>query len=466
MTPALFARRALLPAGWASDVRIESDPHGTIVAVTPDSPARDDAERLSGSVIPGLPNLHSHAFQRAMAGGAERRSPPEARAADGGHDSFWTWRDTMYRFVGLLSPDDAEAVAAQLYVECLEAGYTAVAEFHYLHHAPDGRPYADRAEMALRHLEAARQAGIGITMLPSLYRHGGIFGREPAPGQRRFLNDLDGFSRIVQRVREAVEGDPQAGWGVAPHSLRAVTPTMLHALAGLDAPIHIHAAEQRREVAECVAATGARPVRWLLDHAPLDARWCLIHCTHMEPDEVRDLAATSAVAGLCPTTEASLGDGLFALPGWLAAGGMLGIGSDSQVSSSPREELRQLETGQRLALRQRSVATDAANPHPGRVLVEAALAGGARASGRPIGAIAPGMRCDLVELDISHPSLVGYADDALLDAWILGATGNATRNPVRSVHCGGARVVTQGRHVEAEAVASAFASVMRRLLTA
>jgi formimidoylglutamate deiminase len=447
-----FAHAALLPTGWARDVLIRTDPAGWIIAVSPGA-AAGAAQRLRGAVIPGVPNLHSHAFQRAMAGGAERRSPE-------GRDSFWTWRETMYRFVARFTPQDAEAVAAQLYAELLEWGFTGVCEFHYLHHQPDGTPYADPAEMAKRHLAAARQAGIGITLLPCLYRHGGIFGREPAPGQRRFLNDLDGFARIVEGVRGAARDDPQAATGLAPHSLRAVTPEMLGAIAGTDGPIHVHAAEQVREVEECLAATGARPVRWLLDSAPLDARWCLIHATHMDEAETRDLAATRAVAGLCPSTEASLGDGIFPLGAWRAAGGRLGIGTDSHVGVSPRDELRQLETSQRLALRERAVATDPANPHPGRALLDAALAGGAQASGRALGAIAPGRRCDLVELDPEHPTLIGREGDALLDAWVFSGQGN----PVRTVVCGGRRVVEAGCHVARLEIGEAFAGAMRRLL--
>ncbi|TDH61450.1 formimidoylglutamate deiminase [Dankookia rubra] len=445
------ARAALLPDGWAADVLVAADAAGTITAVTPGAPP-GAADRLRGAVVPGVPNLHSHAFQRAMAGGAERRSPA-------GQDSFWTWRDTMYRFVGRLTPEDAEAVAAQLYVELLEWGFTGVAEFHYLHHQPDGTAYAEPAEMALRHLAAARRAGIGITLLPSLYRHGGIFGRDPVPGQRRFLNDLDPYLRILEACRAAIAGDPQSAVGMAPHSLRAVTPAMLQAVAALPGPIHIHAAEQLREVAECEAATGARPVRWLLDNAPVDARWCLIHATHMDAAECAALAATGAVAGLCPSTEASLGDGTFPLRGYLEAGGRLGIGTDSHVGTSPRDELRQLECSQRLALHERAVATSEAAPHPGRLLLEAALAGGAQASGRPLGGIAPGLRCDLVELDDEHPSLLGRTGDSLLDAWVF--SGQA--NPVRTVVVGAKRVVEAGRHVARLETGEAFARSMRRL---
>ena len=449
--PDFHAALALLPEGWARDVLIATDAQGAIASVTPGT-APGAARRLRGAVLPGMPNLHSHAFQRAMAGATERRSPA-------GQDSFWTWRETMYRFVGLLSPEDAEAVAAQLYAEMLEGGFTAVCEFHYLHHQPDGTPYADRAEMAHRHLAAARATGIGITMLPVLYRHGGIFGRDPSPGQRRFLNDLEGYAPIMEAVRQAVAGDPQAACGMAPHSLRAVTPEMLRAVARMDGPIHIHAAEQVKEVEECVAATGARPVQWLLDNAALDPRWVLIHATHMTEDETRRLAASGAVAGLCPSTEASLGDGFFELPDYLAARGRLGIGTDSHVGTAVRDELRLIETGQRLKRRARAVAATDAAPHPGRLLFDVALDGGAQASARPIGAIAPGMRCDLVELDPDHAILVGHAGDQLLDAWIF--SGNA--NPVRTVVVGGRAVVEAGRHIRALEITESFQRTMKRL---
>jgi formimidoylglutamate deiminase len=453
MNKSFLAAHALLPQGWARDVLIETDAAGWVVAATPGAAVPGTARRLAGHVVPGMPNLHSHAFQRAMAGGAERRSPA-------GQDSFWTWRETMYRFVGRFAPEDAEAVAAQLYAEMLEHGFTSVCEFHYLHHQPDGAPYANRAEMALRHVAAARRAGIGMTMLPSLYRHGGIFGVAPHAGQRRFLNDLDGFLAIVDAVRGAVAGDAQMAVGVAPHSLRAVTPEMLQGLRDVGGPIHIHAAEQPKEIAECLAATGARPVQWLLDHMPVDARWVLIHATHMDGDETARLARTGAVAGLCPTTEASLGDGVFTLPAFLAAGGRFGVGTDSHVGTAPRDELRQLETSQRLRDHARAVATGQENPHPGRTLYGAALAGGAQASGRALGGIAAGMRADFVELDAQHPTLIGREGDALIDAWVFSGQGN----PVRTVVCGGRVVVEAGRHVQAMAIRDDFGAAMRRLL--
>jgi formimidoylglutamate deiminase len=444
------AAHALLPKGWARDVRITCDEAGLITEVTPG--VASAARHLRGHVIPGIANLHSHAFQRAMAGGAERRSPE-------GQDSFWTWRETMYRFALSITPEDAEAIAAQLYAECLTRGFTHIAEFHYLHHAPDGSAYADRAEMAQRIFAAAEATGIGITLLPSLYRHGGIFGAPPHAGQRRFLNDLDGFHTILESVRATAARQSNAAWGVAPHSLRAVTPAMLEAMAALDCPIHIHAAEQAREVAECLAATGLRPVEWLLRNAPLDARWVLIHATHMTADEVSALAATGAVVGLCPSTEASLGDGVFPLPGYLAAQGRLGFGTDSHVGVCPAAELRQLETSQRLALELRSVATDEARPHPGRGLLERALAGGAQACGVPLGGIAVGLRCDLVELDDDHPTLVGRGGDGLLDAWCFGPADRM----VRSVAVGGRVVVEEGRHIHGDRIRQGFARAMKGL---
>ena len=445
------AARALLPTGWARDVAIAVAPDGTVAAVTPDSPA-GTATRLSGAVVSGVTNVHSHAFQRAMAGAAERRSPH-------GQDSFWTWRDTMYRFVARLTPDDAEAVAAQLHVECLEHGFTRIAEFHYLHHSADGTPYANPAEMAFRHVEAARATGIGLTLLPSLYRHGGIFGRDPSPGQRPFLNDPDRFADILARSGQAVATLPNATLGVAPHSLRAVTPDMLAAFATHRGPIHIHAAEQTREVDECVAVTGARPVEWLLHNAPLDDRWCLIHCTHMTPAESAGLAATGATVALCPSTEASLGDGIFDLPTYRGAAGAYAVGTDSHVGTALRDEMRLLELSQRLRHRARSIATDDGSPHPGRTLFDAVLAGGAAATAT-CGGIRPGAVCDLVELDPDHPTLAGHDGDGLLDAWVF--SGQAS--PIRTVVAGGRTVVSEGRHHARDAIAARFARTMRRLL--
>ncbi|MEO3435249.1 formimidoylglutamate deiminase [Inquilinus sp. CAU 1745] len=453
---AYLAPSALLPDGWASDVLIETGEDGAISAVTKGGEA-DGAERLAGPVIPGMPNLHSHAFQRAMAGLAETAANPS--------DDFWTWRDLMYRFLGRLGPEEMEAVAAQLYLEMLKAGYTAVGEFHYVHNAPDGTPYDDPAELSRRIIAAARRAGIGITHLPVLYAQGGFDGRELAGGQRRFANEPAGILAIVAELRKAHADDSNIRLGVAPHSLRAVAPEQLAELVagawaedGM-APIHIHVAEQTREVEDCRAWSGARPVEWLLAHAPVDGRWCLIHATHMTPAETRGLAASDAVAGLCPSTEANLGDGLFALTDYLAADGVLGVGSDSHIGIDPAEELRLLEYGQRLTLRRRSV-TRLDGPSIGAGLYRAALAGGAQAMGRDIGRIAKGARADFVVLDPDHPALVEREGDALLDALIFAATGPT---PVRDVMVGGRWRVKEGHHEDEEDVLNLYRATVRKL---
>jgi formimidoylglutamate deiminase len=399
-------------------------------------------------------NLHSHAFQRAMAGLAEHR---RAEA-----DSFWTWRETMYCFVAQVTPDDLEVIAAQLYLEMLKAGYTTVAEFHYLHHAPDGAPYGERAVMSKAILAAAQSTGIGLTHLPVLYAAGGFGGAAAGEGQRRFLNDVDGLFEIVRAV---ATDDRQFRVGLALHSLRAVPPRMLEgALSALDAfddtaPIHIHIAEQRREVDECLAWSGKRPVDWLLDAAAVDARWCLVHATHLSDGEVGRLAASGAVAGLCPTTEANLGDGLFPLRAYLDNGGYFGIGSDSHVSTSPVEELRWLEYGQRLVSGERNVA-GAPDASTGQLLYEAALSGGAQAAGRPTGAIAAGRRADLVVLDGDHPILAGSGAERALDSYMF--SGNAT--PVRDVMVGGRWVVRGGRHDDEARIENAYRAAVRQLV--
>ena len=444
-----YAENALLPDGWADDVLIETDGAGDIVAVTSGA-AADSAERLAGPALPGMPNLHSHAFQRGMAGLAER--------AGAGDEDFWSWRGVMYRFVERLSPEHIEAIAAQLYVEMLKQGYTAVGEFHYVHHAPDGTPYDDPAELSHRVIAAARRAGIGITHLPVLYTAAGFDGAAPEGAQRRFAGTADRILALVEALRKTAGQDPQIRIGVAPHSLRAAPAADLAAVvAGVRAddemaPVHIHVAEQEREVAACLAATGARPVEWLLNHAPVDGRWCVIHATHMSDAEVRALAASDAVAGLCPTTEANLGDGLFSLGPYLDAGGRFGIGSDSHITVDAAAELRLLEYGQRLALKSRAVVRDAGGPSVGAALVRLALAGGSQALGRQVGAIAPGHRADLIVLDPDHPALLGRTGDTLLDAWIFAAASPA----VRDVLVGGRWVVRDGRHPDETAILGAY----------
>jgi formimidoylglutamate deiminase len=446
-----LADQAVVDGQVRERVRIEVGPDGRIAAVAPDAGA---GQRLPGLVVPGIANLHSHAFQRAMAGLAERAGPEG--------DSFWQWREIMFRFLAAIGPEDVEAIAAQLYAECLLHGYTAVGEFAYLHHAPDGRPYANPAELSLRLLEGAAQAGIRMTLLPVLYRWNG-FGRvAPGPGQRRFVLDPDAFARLCTDLQ------PHSALGVAPHSLRAVAPDDLAAAVavadglGPGTPIHIHVAEQVREAEDCLAWCGQRPVAWLLDHAPVDARWCLVHATQITPAECGALAASGAVTGLCPTTEANLGDGVFPLLDYLGAGGRFGVGSDSNVSTSPVEELRWLEYVARLHRRARNVTETEAGRSVGAGLLRRAGSGGAQALGLAAPAIAPGMDADLVVLDTGHPSLVGRSGDSILDSWLF--SGNAT--PVRDVMVKGRWAVRDFRHVRGAEIARNFTRTMRRLQAA
>jgi formimidoylglutamate deiminase len=443
---------ALLPNGWADDVMVAIE-DGVIRSVQANGRTAS-AERVAGITLPGTPNLHSHSFQRAMAGLAERRGPTS--------DSFWTWRKVMYRFLAALTPDDVEAVAAFAFVDMLEAGYTSVAEFHYLHHDHDGRPYGDIGELAGRIAAAAKTTGIGLTLLPSLYLTGGFNSAPPNPGQKRFLNDPDAFLALVARTRTILAEMPTAQIGIAPHSLRAVPPMALQAIVAAcpNGPIHIHAAEQTKEVADCVAALAARPVEWLLSNLGIDARWCLIHTTHMLAHETEALARSGAVAGLCPLTEASLGDGTFDGARYFAAGGRMGLGTDSNIQVDAAAEMRQLEYGQRLALRARNVLAKCEGDSVGRRLFEAVLAGGAQACARPIGAIAAGRCADFVVLDPAHPDLAVGSADHWLDAWIF-ITGRAA---VRDVFVGGERLVAAGRHRHREAIAQRYTATVKRLL--
>ncbi len=448
---AYFAEAALLGDAVRPRVRIAVDAEGRIGQVTPDSEPSPGDERIGGLVAPGIANLHSHAFQRAMAGLAERAGPEG--------DSFWRWREVMYGFLAVLTPDDVEAVAAQLYVECLTHGYTAVAEFHYLHNAPDGAAYADPAELSQRIVAAAETAGIGLTLLPVLYRRSQFGGAAAVAGQRRFVLDVDAFAALCGRMAAT------ATVGVAPHSLRAVTPDELAAAIaiagdlGPNTPIHLHIAEQTKEVDDCLAWSGTRPVSWLLDHAPVDRRWCAIHATHMTEDETARLAASGAVAGLCQTTEANLGDGIFPLRAFLGHGGGFGVGSDSNVGTSPVEELRWLEYVRRLETRARNVSETRQGASVAASLVRRAAMGGAQALGRAAGEIAVGRLADLVALDADHPALVGRDGDRLLDAWLF--SGNST--PVRHVMVAGRWVVRDGTHANNARIAAAFAQTMRRL---
>ena len=457
-TGQLFADHALLPTGWRRDVLLAWDDSGALISVSADTAAPIDAPRAAGPLIPGMPNLHSHAFQRAFAGLTEYRSA----GLDSHHaDSFWTWRDLMYRVANAVSPDQLEAVATQLYVEMLRAGYTSVCEFHYLHHDPAGRPYADPAEMALRLVKAARRAGIRITLLPVLYQHAGFGGQAPRADQRRFVNSVDALLGIAQRLR--AHG---VAVGIAPHSLRAVGPAALRELvAGLhaidaNAPVHLHIAEQQPEVDACLAWSGQRPVAWLLANAAVDARWCLVHATHLDAAERAALAASGAVVGLCPSTEANLGDGVFPAAAHLAAGGTWGIGSDSHTSVDVAEELRLLEYTQRLAQRRRNVLASATQAQVADHLWLGAVAGGAQASGRALGGLAIGQQADFVVLD-GGGALAGLAPSQALASHVF---ANVGRRAVRDVYVGGVQRVQAGAHALEGAACERFVAARSELL--
>lgn len=431
-------------------MRIDIDADGTIARITPASPP-GGAVLLRGPVVTGMPNVHSHAFQRAFAGRAER--------GVSGDDSFWTWRRAMYGLAQRITPDDLEAIAAQLYVEMLEAGYTVVGEFHYLHHDVTGQPYAHRSEMAQRLLAAATSTGIGITLLPVFYRWSGFRKAAPLPQQARFINDLDGFLALIDELAPLCRA-PGRRLGIAPHSLRAVAAEDLRAVvAALDerdpeAPIHLHIAEQAAEVDASLEATGMRPIEWLAGHVDLSARWCLVHATHVTTAEIDAVAPTGAVAGLCPTTEANLGDGIFPLAAWLSAGGALALGSDSHVSVDVTEEVRWLEYGQRLRSRRRAVA-----PSPESLYVDAARFGG-RALGQPIGTLAAGARADFIVLDADAPALYGGDVTTILDRYLIAGRPGA----LRDVYTGGRRVVESGRHVDREAVAKRYRATLANVM--
>ncbi|WP_348970476.1 formimidoylglutamate deiminase [Pseudomonas atacamensis] len=451
---AFFAERALLPEGWANNVRLEVNADGLLTRIQADSSA-DGAERLRGPLLPGMPNLHSHAFQRAMAGLAEVAGNP--------NDSFWTWRDLMYRLVGKISPDQLGIIARQLYIEMLKAGYTSVAEFHYVHHDGNGQPYADSAELALRISQAASESGIGLTLLPVLYSHSGFGGQTPNDGQRRFINSTENYLNLQARLQPLLAQQKAQSLGLCFHSLRAVTPQQIsEVLAASDkqCPVHIHIAEQQKEVDDCLSWSGRRPLQWLYENAEVDQRWCLVHATHANPEEVTLMANSRAIAGLCLTTEANLGDGIFPAVDFLAQGGRMGIGSDSHVSLSVVEELRWLEYGQRLRDQRRNRLYGAQQPMVGRTLYDAALDGGAQALGQPIGALEVGKRADWIVLDGNDPYLATASGDGILNRWLF-AGGD---RQVRDVLVNGQWVVRDGRHADEEHSARAFTQVLRDLL--
>jgi len=448
---ALFARHALLPQGWRRDVLLEWDAHGDLTRVEAQAAAPLGVPRAE-YVLPGMVNLHSHAFQRALGGLTE--------VAGEGPDSFWTWRDLMYRFAARITPEQIEAIAAQLFAECLRHGYTSLCEFHYLQRGPDGETYARPAETAERVASAAHATGMGLTLLPVLYSHAG-FGEQPLkPEQRRFRTNVDDILGIVEALSPLRGGQLEVG--AAPHSLRAATIDQIRELTAQlpqGRPLHIHIAEQQGEVEQSIANSGRRPVEYLFEQFHIDERWCLVHATHLNDEEVKAIARSGAVAGLCPTTEANLGDGLFPLRAFIDAGGRFGIGSDSHVSQSPVEELRWLEYGQRLLHQRRNVAFVPQQRDVGQYLWQAALRGGAQAAGRKVGALETGLRADLLVLDDGHPNLDGVRDEEVLGRFLF--CGND--NLVRDVLCGGRWVVQAGRHVAQEAIAQRYRNAVNEL---
>ncbi|WP_144110485.1 formimidoylglutamate deiminase [Paraburkholderia sp. BCC1886] len=463
----LFADHAYLPEGWRRHVLLEWDADGNLTAVTPDTttvPA--GVPKAAGPVLPGMPNLHSHAFQRAMAGLTEYR----AASGSGATDNFWSWRELMYRFAARITPEGLASVAQWLYIEMLKAGYTSVCEFHYVHHTPQGERYGYQAELAQRVVDAAAQSGIGMTMLPVLYQYSGFGAKPPREDQRRFINTPESLLDLLGTLRSARPESGALRYGLAPHSLRAVSADSLRTLlAGLDAsaPIHIHIAEQTAEVDACVETEGARPVQWLLDRFDVDSRWCLVHATHVDASETLALAKSGAVAGLCLTTEANLGDGLFPAQEYLDARGRIGVGSDSHIGVDWRSELRLLEYGQRLTRRQRNVlacaegAQSTRTTHVADRLFDASLEGGALATGRAVGALQAGRRADWLVLDADHSSIAEHAPNAWLSGVVFCEHGET---PIRDVYTGGDKVVDNRRHRDEEGAYARYRVALAELL--
>jgi len=452
MTTKIWAATALLDDGWANGVEITIDADGNIAGVSADCPYAD-GDRVE-LLIPAIANVHSHAHQRAMAGLGER--------AGNRKDSFWTWRKVMYHYLERIQPEHLMHIAAQLYLEMLKHGYACVGEFQYLHHAVDGSAYENRAEKSLQCLQAARNVGIGFTALPVLYRYGGFGSAEPLDGQKRFINDADGFIEIVNSLQAATAGDTNCSVGIAPHSLRAINRELLaEVIASLDglAAIHLHIAEQTKEVDDCLAWSGRRPVEWLYDNFDVDHRWCLIHATHMNAAETSAMAGSGCIAGLCPTTEANLGDGFFNAVEFFEQGGNWAIGSDSHISIDPVEELRWLEYGMRLQTRRRNVLVSETTINTGRNLLDGALRGGAGACGRRIGSIASGYRADFIVLDHAHPRLYGRRGDDLIDSWIFSGNDNL----VRDVYVGGNKLIDNGHHADEDEIAQNYRDTLDQL---
>jgi formiminoglutamate deiminase len=447
----LWFRAALLPGGWSERVRVEIEGHR--ITTVQAGVASEASDEVHGFGLPGLPNLHSHAFQRAMAGRTERRG--------WAGDNFWSWRTHMYALAQAITPPDLEAIAALAYAEMLEGGFVRVAEFHYVHHDRDGAPFANPAEMAVSLVAAAAATGIGLTLLPVYYANAGFGGLAPSTDQRRFIHDLDSYAQLLEASGRALAGLEDGSLGVAPHSLRAVTPEALDSLTRLqpDGPIHIHIAEQTQEIEDCLAWSGLRPLAWLMQNQPVDERWCLVHATHAEAGELALIASSAAVVGLCPITEANLGDGVFPGADFLALNGRFGIGSDSNVLIDAAHELRLLEYGQRLLRRERNVLSSLADQGTADQIYAAAGVGGAQALGAPVDTLSPGAAATFISLDDRDPSLLGSSPDEIIGRWVF-----AARRPV--VDCvwrRGRKVVSGGRHLARSAIVARYQDALGRL---
>jgi formimidoylglutamate deiminase len=452
----LWAPQAWLPDGWRENVLLRVGPDGRWAEVCADlARAPEGATVLDSPVLPGLVNAHSHAFQRAFAGLSERRETAS--------DDFWSWRERMYQVALRVDAAQLQAIAAQLYIELLHGGYTQVCEFNYLQHQPDGAAYADPMTLSWALADAAQAAGIGLTLMPALYERAGFAQPALRADQRRFATSATSVWQAAQQI--ASSGRRALSAGLVIHSLRAASPaslTELHRLAqGFDGPIHIHVAEQTAEVDDCVAATGARPIEWLMRAGLLDTRWQLVHATHTLPSEIEAVARSGAGVVICPSTEANLGDGLCDLPGWLAAGVPLSIGSDSHATRDWREELRWLDYGQRLALRRRNVsaAPEAGRPSTAERLFERVTCGGAAAAGERAWGLVVGARADALVADAADPTLLGVPPSHALDAMVFSSPGR----PWRDVMVGGRWVIRDHLHAHEAAIASAFVAVMAEL---
>lgn len=450
----LFVKKILLADGWANDKTLTIE-QGIITDITSGYAA--GAERAKGVVIPGMVNCHSHAFQRAFAGFSEQGSE--------GNDSFWTWRNIMYKFLGQLNAKDVQVIASQLYIEMLKMGYTRVAEFHYLHHEIDGKNHENLAAMAKAIFDAAKESGIGLTLLPVLYRFSG-FGPEVATdGQKRFINSVEQFNDLVSECFNLAKIQDNCNVGIAPHSLRAVDKSSLLAavehvrMLDAQAPIHIHIAEQQKEVEDCLTHYGQRPVQWLLNNAELDKNWCLIHATHIDEQERQGIIASKAIAGICPTTEANLGDGIFPTDEFLLENGTFAIGSDSHISVNPIEELRWLEYAQRLSKQKRALLANNEQKSVGLNLWQKAAAGGAQSTNSNTGALAINKQADLLVLDDSLLRLFAHDDKHLLDSIIFASQ----RNPILDVMVNGQWVIRETEHVLGQESAERFAKVLAKL---